>query len=56
MYQLSSQLNRNNKDMLWFWIIGLSELIIHCKSGDVEYNREIEECNDEVMKFGPVMQ
>jgi cell division control protein 45 len=33
-YQLSSQLNRGTKDMLWWWIVGLTDIMIHCKSGE----------------------
>jgi hypothetical protein len=53
LYQLSSQLNRSSKDFLWFWIVGLSDLMIHSKSGEIEYNEEIEICNDEVFKLHP---
>jgi hypothetical protein len=42
MYELSKQLNRNNKDLLWYWIIGLSNLIIHRKIGEQEYNEEVQ--------------
>lgn len=38
---------------MWYWIVGLSDLMIHSKSGDIEYNEEIEICNDEVFKLHP---
>ena len=53
-YQLSSQLNRATKDMLWWWIMGLTDLIVHCRSGDLEYSEEIKKCNSEVAKLHPI--
>jgi len=46
-------MNKNNKDMLWWWILGLSDLTIHSKIGEIEYNDEIGKCNDEVFKMHP---
>ena len=47
-------MNKNNKDMLWWWILGLSDLAIHSKIGEIEYNDEIGKCNDEVFKMHPI--
>lgn len=52
-YELSKQLNRNSKDLLWYWIIGLSNLIVHQKVGEMEYNDEVHMCNDEVCRMHP---
>jgi len=41
LYELSKQLNRNNKQLLWFWIVGLSNLMVHQKIGQMEYDEEI---------------
>jgi cell division control protein 45 len=51
-YQLSAQLNRNNKDSLWWWIVGLSTLQLHNKAAEID-NDEIMSCNDEVVKLHP---
>jgi hypothetical protein len=40
--------------MLWWWIVGLADLIVHSKSGEFEYNEEIEKCNDEVFNLHPI--
>ena len=40
--------------MLWWWIMGLTDLIVHCRSGDLEYNEEIKKCNTEVLKLHPI--
>lgn len=53
-YQLGSQLNKSNKDMLWYWIVGLTDLQLHQKSEDQKYSEEIQECNDEVFKLHPI--
>lgn len=52
-YELSKQLNRNNKDLLWFWIIGMSNLIVHHRIGEMEYNEEVRMCNEEVLRMHP---
>ena len=52
-YQLTQQLNRESKDTLWWWIIGLSDLAVHCKQGDAEFTEEIVKCNEEVNKNFP---
>lgn len=53
LYELSKQLNRNSKDLLWYWIIGLSNLIVHQKIGEMEYNEEVQLCNEEVCRMHP---
>ena len=39
--------------MLWQWIVGLTDLMVHCKSGELEYSEENAQCNDEVTKLHP---
>ena len=46
-------MNRETKDLLWMWIIGLSDIIIHCKSGQLDYTDEVLRCNDEVLRLHP---
>ena len=53
LYELSKQLNRNNKQLLWFWIVGLSNLMVHQKIGQMEYDEEIQLCNEEVCRLHP---
>jgi len=31
LYRLAESLNKNNKDMLWWWCIGLADLQVHNK-------------------------
>lgn len=54
-YELSKQLNRNNKELLWYWIIGMSNLIIHERVGEFEYTEEVRQCNEEVLRMHPSM-
>lgn len=56
LYELAKQMNRENKDALWCWIIGLSDLIVHSKAGELEYNDEIQRCNEEVFRLHPFKQ
>jgi hypothetical protein len=53
MYQMCSQLNRNNRDMLWLWIVGMTDLILHNKTGTYDYDEDIEACNNEVSRLNP---
>ena len=55
-YNLSQQLNRSNKDMLWWWILGLADIQLHQKSAELEHSEEIGRCNDEVFKLHPSKQ
>jgi hypothetical protein len=40
--------------MLWLWISGLTDLIVHCRNGDLEQMEEIKRCNTEVLKLHPI--
>ncbi len=53
-YNLAQQLNRSNKDMLWWWIVGLADIQLHQKSAELEHTEEIGKCNDEVFRLHPV--
>lgn len=46
-------MNRQTKDMLWFQIVGMSDLIIHNKTGTYDYDDDITRCNDEVQRLNP---
>ncbi len=39
--------------MLWWWIVGMADLIIHQKSGTYDYDEDIFKCNDEVQRLNP---
>lgn len=39
--------------MLWCWIIGMTDLILHNKTGTYDYDDDIEKCNDEVQRLNP---
>lgn len=53
MYNLCSNLNRDSKDMLWYWIVGMTDLIVHNKCGTYDYDEDMEKCNDEVTRLNP---
>ena len=52
-YELSKQLNRNNKELLWYWIIGMSNQMVHERIGQLEYTEEVQMCNEEVFRLHP---
>lgn len=39
--------------MLWYWIVGMTDLIIHNKTGTYDYDEDIEKCNNEVQRLNP---
>lgn len=39
--------------MLWYWILGMTDLIVHAKSGTYDYDDDIPKCNDEVQRLNP---
>lgn len=41
IYELCVQLNKDSKEMLWWRIIGLSDLILHEKIDMEEYSYEL---------------
>lgn len=53
IYNLCTQLNKENKDMLWWWIVGMTDLIIHNKMGVFDQDEDIGKCNDEVQRLNP---
>jgi CDC45-like protein len=48
MYSLCQQLNRETRELLWCWIVGMSDLIVNSRSGTYDYDDDISKCNDEV--------
>ena len=53
MYELCKNLNKDTKDMLWYGIVGVTDLIVHCRSGTYDYDDEIVKFNDEVTRLNP---
>lgn len=53
MYDLCNSLNKENRDMLWYKILGMTDLIVHAKSGTYDYDDDIPKCNDEVQRLNP---
>lgn len=39
--------------MLWCWILGMTDQIIHGKCGTYDYDDDIPKCNDEVQRLNP---
>jgi hypothetical protein len=33
MYNMCAQMNKEDKDMLWCWIVGMTDLIVNAKTG-----------------------
>ena len=46
-------MNKDGKDMLWWRIVGLADLILHEKIDMEEYNIELLSCNNEVSRLVP---
>lgn len=52
-YELSVQLNKESRDMLWWRIVGLTDQILHQKCEEEEEQVELDACNREVLRLVP---
>ena len=50
-YCLGSQLNKQNVDSFWLWILGLTDQLIHSKISQFEYDDEINGCQKEYLSI-----
>jgi CDC45-like protein len=53
MYQLQQALNRESNDSLWLWILGMTDLIVHNRSGSYSFEGDMLECSNEVQRLNP---
>lgn len=53
LYQLAQQLNRESNDMLWLWILGMTDLVIHARSNHYSFDSDIIDCSNEVQRLNP---
>jgi cell division control protein 45 len=56
LYELCKQIDRESRDFLWLWIIGLSDIMIHCKQGELQLSDELFKCKEEVNRLHPSKQ
>lgn len=52
-YALAKNLNRDSAQLLWFWILGVTEMYTSKKHTIKQYKREIRECEGEVKRVCP---
>eukprot|EP00347_Sterkiella_histriomuscorum_P008719 403344017 len=53
MYQVCQAMNRENKDMLWLWIVGMTDLRVHYKHATDGLDEDMSLCDDEVQRLNP---
>ena len=53
MYELTMALNRENREFLWLWILGMTDKLINCQSTQFHFEVDITKCNDEVQRLNP---
>ena len=46
-------MNRENNDSLWLWILGMTDLIVHQRSGSYSFDQDVMECSNEVLRLNP---
>ena len=56
MYELSKQLNKISREILWWRIVGLTDLILHSKIDMEEQACENNDCKKEVQYLVPEKQ
>ena len=52
-YNLARQISKEDKDLLWFWILGVTEMFQTRKHSYKEYQKEYHECEKEVQRLCP---
>jgi len=52
MYYIAQQLNKENLDYLWYWIIGITDQLVHNRISFSQYEEFINECRNEVLRMG----
>ena len=50
-YSMARQMNREDNTMLWMWLVGVADQLIHNRSDRSQYERTIGECQTEVIKL-----
>jgi hypothetical protein len=53
LYELYKALNRESNDSLWLWILGMTDLIVHQRSGSYSFDNDMIECGNEVLRLNP---
>lgn len=53
MYQVCQSLNRESKEMLWWWIVGMTDLRVHYKHALDGLDEDMAFCDDEVQRMNP---
>ena len=48
---MARQMNREDNTMLWMWLVGVADQLIHNRSDRSQYERTIGECQTEVIKL-----
>jgi len=51
MYFVAQQLNKENLDYLWYWIIGITDQLIHNRVSFNQYETHISDCRNEVLRL-----
>ena len=54
MYYLCAQKSCTNNYLLWLWIVGGTDQLIHSKISNYQYDDEIAHCKEEVIKENPL--
>ena len=49
MYDLACKMNRSSNDMLWLWIVGLTDQLLHKKIDRAEYEERMNYCINDVV-------
>ena len=46
-------MSRETNDSLWLWILGMTDIIVHQRSGAHSIDQEQNECFNEVQRLNP---
>jgi len=48
-------MNRETKDKLWWWVLGMADLLLSSKNDKFDYDEDLARCNDEVQRLNPMI-
>ncbi len=51
MYFIAQQLNKESLDYLWYWIIGITDQLVHNRISFNQYETDISDCRNEVLRL-----
>lgn len=53
MFELAKQMNRENSEMLWMGLVGISEQLVHLKVDKFQFEQRCKEAQTDILRLNP---